>query len=231
MRTALRILSVMMLLQTGGTTQPPPTTRHVLLLFDERTELPGLSILNADFLHSLRSASSEPVEIYTEEMDLSRFKSDTYFARFRDYLRSKYAGRKIDVAVAAMGPSLEFLVTDGKDIFPGTPIVFCGIDKRELDSVVLPPSATGVLVKRQFHPTLEIALRLHTETKQIVVVSGTSEFDTRLVDQAKAEFHSFEDRLTFTYLSALPMPKRCAQHTANTRNARWRVPACARFTL
>jgi len=211
MRTALRILSVMMFLQTGGTTQPPPTTRHVLLLFDERTELPGLSILNADFLHSLRSASSEPVEIYTEEMDLSRFKSDTYFARFRDYLRSKYAGRKIDVAVAAMGPSLEFLVTDGKDIFPGTPIVFCGIDKRELDSVVLPSSATGVLVKRQFHPTLEIALRLHPETKQIVVVSGTSEFDTRLVDQAKAEFHSFEDRLTFTYLSALPMPKLLAE--------------------
>ena len=211
MRTALRILSVMMLLQTGGTTQTPPTTRHVLLLFDERTELPGLSILNADFLHSLRSASSEPVEIYTEEMDLSRFKSDTYFARFRDYLRSKYAGRKIDVAVAAMGPSLEFLVTDGKDIFPGTPIVFCGIDKRELDSVVLPSSATGVLVKRQFHPTLEIALRLHPETKQIVVVSGTSEFDTRLVDQAKAEFHSFEDRLTFTYLSALPMPKLLAE--------------------
>jgi hypothetical protein len=184
---------------------------HVLLLFDERTELPGLSILNADFLHSLRSASTDPVEIYTEEMDLSRFKSDTYFARFRDYLRSKYAGKKIDVAVAAMGPSLEFLVTDGKDVFPGTPIVFCGIDKRELDSFVLPSYATGVLVKRQFHPTLEVALRLNPETKHIVVVSGTSDFDTRLVDQAKAEFHSFEDRLTFTYLSALPMPKLLAE--------------------
>jgi signal transduction histidine kinase len=211
MMTALRILSVMALLQTGGPAQPAATTRHVLLLFDERTELPGLSILNADFLHSLRSASTDPVEVYTEEMDLSRFKSDTYSARFRDYLRSKYAGRKIDVAVAAMGPSLEFLVTDGKDVFPGTPIVFCGIDKRELDSLVLPSDATGVLVKRQFHPTLEVALRLHPDTKQIVVVSGTSEFDARLVDQAKAEFHGFEDRLKFMYLSALPMPKLLAE--------------------
>jgi signal transduction histidine kinase len=68
-----------------------------------------------------------------------------------------------------------------------------------------------VLVKRQFHPTLEVALRLHPETKHIVVVSGTSEFDTRLVDQAKAEFHSFEDRLTFTYLSALPIPELLAK--------------------
>src|SRR4249920_812635 len=174
MMTALRILSVMMLLQTGGISQPPARTRHILLLFDERTELPGLSILDADFVRTLRSVSTDPVEIYTEEMDLSRFKSDTYSVRFRDYLRSKYAGKKIDVAVAAMGPSLDFLVTDGKDVFPGTPIVFCGIDKRELDSLVLPSFATGVLVKRQFHPTLEVALRLHLETRKIVVVSGTS---------------------------------------------------------
>jgi signal transduction histidine kinase len=210
MITALRILFFMLIVQAGATPQPA-RTRHIVVLYDERTELPGLSILNVDFLQTLRSASADPIEIYTEQMDLSRFKSDIYLAHLRDYLRSKYAGKDIDVAVAAMGPSLDFLVKNGKDVFPGTPIVFCGIDKRELDSFVLPTSATGVLVKRQFHPTLEVALQLHPETKQIVVVSGTSEFDTRLVDQAKAEFHGFEDRLTFTYLSALPMPELLAE--------------------
>jgi signal transduction histidine kinase len=206
MVTVFWILSGMAVLQAGLTSSPEPRTRHVVVLYDERTDLPGLAMLNADFQRSLKSGSADPVEIYTEEMDLSRFKSDAYFSLFRDYLRSKYAGKKIDVVVGAMGPSLDFLVKDGQDIFPGTPIVFCGIDKRELDSVVLPPNATGVLVKRQFHPTLEVALRLHPDTKQIVVVSGTSEFDTRLVDQAKAEFHAFADRFTFTYLSGLPMP-------------------------
>jgi len=212
MITTLRLLAVMVILQTGGTYSPPPVeTRHILLLFDERTELPGLSVLNADFLRSLRSGSPGPVEIYTEEMDLSRFRSDTYFAQLRDHLRAKYAGKKIDVAVAAMGPSLEFLVSDGKDVFPGTPIVFCGIDKRELDKLVLPSYATGVLVKREFHPTLELALMLHPETKRVVVVAGASEFDTRVVEQARAEFRSFEDRFKFTYLTALPMPELLAE--------------------
>jgi signal transduction histidine kinase len=209
--TALRTLPVMAIVQAGTTHSPQANTRHVVLLFDERTELPGLALLNDDFLQTLRSGSADPVEVYTEEMDLSRFRSDTYSAHFRDYLRLKYAAKNIDLAVAAMGPSQDFLVKDGKDVFPGTPIVFCGIDKRELDNLVLPSYATGVLVKREFHPTLELALRLHPETKKIVVVSGTSEFDTRLVDQAKAEFHSFEDRLTFTYLSDLPMPKLLAE--------------------
>jgi signal transduction histidine kinase len=211
MITALRILSVMMILQTGVSSPPPARTRNVVLLFDERTDLPGLSVLNADFLRSLRSGSPGPVEIYTEEMDLSRFKSDTYFVQLRDQLRSKYAGKKIDVAVAAMGPSLDFLVREGKDVFPGASIVFCGIDKRELDSLVLPSYTTGVLIKRQFYPTLQLALKLQPETKRIVVVAGSSEFDTRLVDQARAEFHGFEDRLKFTYLTTLPMPALLAE--------------------
>jgi signal transduction histidine kinase len=211
MITALRILSVMMILQTGVSSPPPARTRNVVLLFDERTDLPGLSVLNADFLRSLRSGSPGPVEIYTEEMDLSRFKSDTYFVQLRDQLRSKYAGKKIDVAVAAMGPSLDFLVREGKDVFPGASIVFCGIDKRELDSLVLPSYTTGVLIKRQFYPTLQLALKLQPETKRIVVVAGSSEFDTRLVDQARAEFHGFEDRLKFIYLTTLPMPALLAE--------------------
>ena len=32
-------------------------------------------------------------------------------------------------------------------------------------------------------PTIELALRLHPNTKRIAVVAGTSEFDTRLLDQ------------------------------------------------
>jgi signal transduction histidine kinase len=207
MITALRLLSIMLVLQTGAASQPSANTRHIVLLMDERRELPGLAALNADFLSSLKSGSTNPLEIYTEEMDLSRFTSDAHQAQLRNYLREKYAGKKIDVVVAALEPSLDFLVNDGRDIFPGTPIVFCGIDKRELDTLVLPTYATGVLVKREFYPTLELALMLHPETKRIVIVAGSSEFDGLLINQARAEFQRFEDRLAFTYLTALPMPE------------------------
>jgi len=72
MITALRLLSIMMVLQTGAAFQPSANTKHIVLLVDERRELPGLAALNADFLRSLKSGSASPLEIYTEEMDLSR---------------------------------------------------------------------------------------------------------------------------------------------------------------
>ena len=63
-------------------------------------------------------------------MDLSRFSSSSYKTLLRDFLRAKYADKKIDVAVAVMAPAFEFLLANGDLIFPGTPIVFCGLDKQ-----------------------------------------------------------------------------------------------------
>jgi hypothetical protein len=92
-------------------------------------------------------------------------------------------------------------------IFPGVPIVFCGIDRTELGARLLPPEVRGVLVKREFAPTLDIALSLHPGTDRVVVVTGTSEFDTRLLGQAKQEFRPYEDHMAFTYLNGLPLEK------------------------
>ena len=164
--------------------------RRVVIVYDERTDLPGLRILDASLVQALTSGSEGSIEVYREALDLSRLDSPTYLPQLRDFLRAKYAAKKIDVVVAAMGPSLDFLVGAGDPVFPGTPIVFCGIDRREIERRALPPGVTGVLVKREFAPTLDLALRIHPGTTRVVVVAGTSEFDTRLLEQARGEFRN-----------------------------------------
>jgi ABC-type uncharacterized transport system substrate-binding protein len=106
-----------------------------------------------------------------------------------------------------MAPALDFLLASGDPIFPGTPIVFCGVDRIQLGTRSLPPNLYGVLIKREFAPTLELVLRLHPKTENVVVVSGTSEFDTTLLAQAQKEFRSYEKRVSFTYLSELSLQR------------------------
>jgi signal transduction histidine kinase len=138
-------------------------------------------------------------------MDLSRFGSDNYQPFLRDVLQKKYADKKIDLAIAILSPALDFLLNYGSVIFPAAPIVFCGIDKTELGSRVLPRRIRGILLKREFAPTVEIALSLHPKSERAVVVAGTSDFDTRLLEQAKREFRFYEERLNFQYLTTLPL--------------------------
>jgi signal transduction histidine kinase len=180
-------------------------TRNVVLLFDERVELPGLSLLEAELVRTLRSNSTEPIEVYREAMDLSRFSAAPYMTTFRDFLRAKYSDKKIDVAVAIMAPAFEFLLANRDVIFPGTPIVFCGLDKRQLGTRTLPPNVYGVLIERDFAPTLELALHLQPATESVVVVSGSSDFDVDLLSDARDEFRPFAERLSFNYLSELSL--------------------------
>jgi signal transduction histidine kinase len=205
LRTILLIVCVGLALSIAGCLPVSAATRQVVLLFDERVELPGLSLLEAELVRTLRSNSTEPIEIYREVMDLSRFGSSSYKTLLRDFLRAKYADKKIDVVVAIMAPAFDFLLAHGDLIFPGTPVVFCGVDRIQLGTRSLPSNVYGVLIERKFAPTLELALRLHPRTEDVVVVSGTSEFDTTLLAQAQKEFRSYEKRVSFTYLSELSL--------------------------
>jgi signal transduction histidine kinase len=190
-----------------GAALPAAAARHVVLLFDERVELPGLSLIEAEIVRTLDSDPGEPIEVYREAMDLSRFSSDSYKTLLRDFLRAKYADKKIDVVVAVMAPALDFLLSPGDAVFPGSQIVFCGIDRAQLGDRSLPPHVRGVLVKREFGPTLELALRLHPTTERVVVVAGKSAFDTQLLATARQEFGAFENRVSFTYLTDLPLER------------------------
>lgn len=179
-------------------------SHRVVLLYDERTELPGLAALDARLGQTL-TAGLPDVELYREAMDLSRFQSDTYPAQLEDFLREKYAGKHIDVVIAAMGPALDFMLAHGREVFPGTPIVFCGIDRRELGDRRLPSNVTGVVLKREFAPTLELALGLQPRTQRVVFVAGSSEFDQRLADAAKAEFARRTNHPPIDYLIGLQL--------------------------
>jgi signal transduction histidine kinase len=204
----MRLRALLLLVVAGlvvGSRPGLSETRQVVLLFDERVELPGLSVLEAEFVRTLNSNSSRRVEVYREAMDLSRFGSGQYRTLFRDFLKEKYRDKKVDVAVAVMAPSLDFLLDNGSEVFPGAQVVFCGIDRTQLGDRSLPPNVHGILVKREYAPTLEIALALHPATEKVFVVGGASDFDISLLAAARQELAAFERQVSIEYLTGLPL--------------------------
>src|SRR6516164_7934459 len=205
LRTAWLVVCTLLVVSIASAWPASAATRRVVLLFAERPELPDLAVLQANFVRTLSSSSADHMEIYSEALDLSRFGSNNYQPLLRDFLQAKYADKEIDLVIAILSPSLDFLLNYGSVIFPGTPIVFCGVDKTELGNRLLPPHVRGILLKREFAPTVEIALSLHPGTERAVVVAGTSDLDTRLLEQAKRDFGIYESRLDFQYLTTLPL--------------------------
>lgn len=199
------LLVLVTVMTANGQPQSDSTEKNVLVLYDEQIVMPGLETLDQSIRATLSSHTSAKVNIYNEWMDLSRFDESGYRLFLRDYYKQKYSRKKLDVVIAALGPSLDFALAHMEEIAPGTPIVFCGVDRSEMQQLSLRSNVTGVLVKRDFKGTLDVALRLQPNTRQVVFIAGTSTFDKYLLEQASQDLKPYEDRLKFTYLTDLPL--------------------------
>lgn len=181
--------------------------RTVLLVFDESTALPGLAIINRSLRETFKSEFGGDIEFVSESLNLSQFKDPGYEGVLREHFTRKYANKRPDLIIAVMQPSLDFLLHDRQPPFPGVPIVFCGVDSSYLDTNPLPPTVSGVAIKRNYAPSLDIALRLQPDLHEVYVVGGTAAFDRQLQTIARRDLAPFESRVQITYLTDLPMPE------------------------
>jgi signal transduction histidine kinase len=178
---------------------------HVLLVFDEDKDLPGLAAINRSLRDGLRAEFGADVAFYSESLQLSQFGGEEHDRVLDDYFRRKYAGKRVDLIVAVMGPTLDFLLRHREGLFSGVPIVFCGADSSEIEGKTLPAGVTGVMMKRAFAPTLDMALHLQPRTRHVYVIGGTSRFDLRILSIARRDLQPFEERASIEWLTTLSM--------------------------
>src|SRR6185295_16111600 len=94
--------------------QPP---KHILVLYDEDKDLPGLARIDTRLREAFRAALGKGVEIHSESLALSQFDRAGYEAIVADFFQRKYAHRPLDLVVAVMEPSLDFLLRHRDTLF------------------------------------------------------------------------------------------------------------------
>jgi PAS domain S-box-containing protein len=174
--------------------------KNVLILssFTER------SVMDVGRLKSAtRSHIAVPVNFEIEYLESERFESPGYEAGLGESLVGTYAG-KVDLVIAISYPALRFAVDHRDQIFPGVPIIFVGVATRRLEGRPVWPGVTGVTENTDVHGTVDLALRLHPDTKNVVIVTGTSEFERYWQKAIDDEFRLHASRLKSIDLVGIP---------------------------
>ena len=208
MRNFLRIVCVAVLLGTlvsTATSQSSDAPRKVLVLYWESKDFAGNISFDQGFQTGLHAEPSSRWELFSEYLDSTRFPGEHQAELLRDYLREKYAGQKIDVVVATPDPALDFLLQYRNDLFTNAPIVFVGIRRPPNEVVTTGPGLTGIIRANTHRKTLDLALKLHPQTGEVFVVSGSAERDKRFERIARQELAGYENKVRITYLTDLPV--------------------------
>src|SRR4026209_1862877 len=173
MRNFLRIVCVAVLLGTlvsTATSQSSDAPRKVLVLYWESKDFAGNISFDQGFQAGLHAEPSTRWELFNEYLDSTRFPGEHQAELLRDYLRQKYAGQKIDVVVATPDPSLDFILKNRSELFPNSPIVFVGAKRPPTAVLTSGAGTTGIIRANTYRKTVDLALKLHTNTRELVVI-------------------------------------------------------------
>jgi PAS domain S-box-containing protein len=176
-----------------------------MLYPDNNDGSPGEALFAQSLRTTFATGSAERVEIYNEYLDVSPVREDGFRQLQAEFLRRKYAGRKVDLVIAGLSSGLDFVREHRERIFPGVPVVFAAVDEREVQARKLPPDVIGVPIKMDLGATLEVALQLHPNTRRVFVIAGKAPFDVYWEAEARQAFRPYEEKLEFVYLTGLPM--------------------------
>ncbi|MCP4397913.1 MAG: hypothetical protein GY801_11535, partial [bacterium] len=180
-------------------------TRRVLLLFSYKKGVPGFEFLEKTIISTLEAGSADRFEFYIEHLDSSRFTDEEYIQRFYELLHKKYSALDMDLLIPLQIQALDFLLQHGEGIFPEAPIVFSAVLEKHLNDRTLRPNITGVTQGIDIVGTVELALKLHPDTRRIAVISGASAIGRELEKIARTVFRRYEEQLDVQYLAGLPM--------------------------
>ncbi|HUA37326.1 MAG TPA: PAS domain S-box protein [Candidatus Sulfopaludibacter sp.] len=156
----------------------------------------GYRPVYVDYVYGLRpiltSNLSEPVLIYQENLNFTRFGGDEHRAELTGWLHNKYRGCKLDVIVASGRKSLDFVLQARPIVWPQVPVVAMGNVEMLTNALRGQTNITGLIVDNDVRGTLATALRLCPDTRRIAFISpgwaeenDASEFYQHDLEQAE----------------------------------------------
>src|SRR5262245_5098148 len=110
----------------------------------------------------------ERVDFYAEYFDFVRFPRPEHESAYLDFLRLKYAGKRIDLLILIGEVAIDFMSRNRNVLFRGTPAVFYSLNPSQSR----PANSTGLINRLHFSRSIDLALALQPDLKRVYVLSG-----------------------------------------------------------
>ena len=141
------------------------------------------------------------LDYYSELLDRHHFPDPSYESDFEDYLVRKYGDRTIDLLIAN-GPDEAALAGRLQArLASQPPIVFIGLDARRPV-----PKSTGYTYRYAMKESLDLALRVHPDTRHVFVVCGASPLDAWYENEFRSQVPAPPRGVEFTFLRGHSVP-------------------------
>jgi len=179
--------------------------RRVLLLHSFGPHFAPWSYVSGQFREALIRQSPDVIDLFEASLESARFMQFDDHAPVVEYLRSLFAGRKLDLVVAMGAPAARFVQHYRSQLFPSTPLLITGTDQRTFSDIPLTADDTAVAVTVDLTKFIENILQVLPDTTHIAWAIGVSPSERFWTAELRRVSQSFTNRVTFEWFNELPL--------------------------
>ncbi|MCD4797375.1 MAG: hypothetical protein K8R49_09450, partial [Candidatus Cloacimonetes bacterium] len=157
-------------------------------------------------IESVLEPEKNSIDLIIEYMDSKAIEFGTqYKEKLYDLYNYKYCNRKFDLIISSDDNAFDFLREYHDDLFPDTPIVFCGVNNFDAPNLIDHNVFTGILEVQSIRETIDLALVLHPKTGKIVFIVDDTPTGLYFWNMAQKLFKYYEDIQMIHFDSSLSM--------------------------
>lgn len=146
------------------------SVRHVLLLHSYHPGMTWVQNIEKGVRETLQDTQGE-ILLHIDYMDSKRYHGRTYGDLTASLLAHKYSDLGLSLIMSSDNNAFDFLREHRSLLFPGVPVVFCGVNDLKADDLADQPDMTGVEEVISPLRTVEIMRKLHPEIRRIYVIN------------------------------------------------------------
>jgi PAS domain S-box-containing protein len=146
-------------------------------------------------IESVLGPEENDIELKIEYMNSKTTKYDSpYKEKLYELYKYKYGNQTFNLIISSDDNAFNFLLEYHEDLFPDTPIVFCGVNNLEAPNLVDPSVFTGIFEwATEAKATLDQAFKFHLETKKVVIIADTSPTGIQSFKNIQRQIKGYKD--------------------------------------
>lgn len=173
-RILLWALSLLLSFAAAPGLADDPGHHQVLILHSYHQSYSWTANIHAALVQNLQPAETS-LDIRTEYLDVKHYPAPEMLDRHADLFLAKYGGFRFDVVLTSDNAAFRFALQHRDRLFPGVPIVFCGVNGWRPGLFGPLQDVTGVAERLDPAGTLALALKVHPGTQRVLVVCDETE--------------------------------------------------------
>ncbi len=158
------------------------------------------------------------INLTTIYMDTKRVSTESYYEKLKELYKEQFFNRRFDVIIASDNSALEFLIDYQNELFPKTPILFCGInyfDEKILEKNDMKEYISGVIEQVDLEKNFELISKVHPELEKLVIINDKSKTGLIMKNDLNKIIPKYKNRFEIEYIDDMKMNE-LKNHVSNS---------------